>query len=186
MSVAKQVITTLARKAGINIDEDIEIHDERFYDRILEGGSLALGESYMEGWWDPVTLSLDQLSEMVSKAKLGDQLREISWSLKLKMGLAWAYRKLFPVYSIDQAKVVALQHYDLGNELYEEMLEIMVYSCAYFRSRQDTLRQAQINKMELINRKLYLKPGNLVLDIGCGWGELARYLTSQNADLIVD
>lgn len=185
---SKEIITSLASQAGIDLSRSIIVRDERIYDRILSDGSLALGESYMEGWWEPTGTTLDELIVKIIEAKLIDRLREASWTLKFNLALNWLYRKIFPIYSIDQSKVVALQHYDLGNELYEEMLDIMVYSCAYFRLPNESLYQAQLNKMELINRKLQLTDQKVhrVLDIGCGWGELVDYLASKNPQLIVD
>jgi cyclopropane-fatty-acyl-phospholipid synthase len=67
-------------------------------------------------------------------------------------------------------------HYDVSNEFYRRMLgETMVYSCAYFGSPEDTLDQAQTRKLDLICKKLELKPGDRLLDIGCGWGSLMIY-----------
>ncbi len=64
-------------------------------------------------------------------------------------------------------------HYDVSNEFYELFLDPnMVYSCAYFHSWEDSLEEAQINKLDMICRKLQLKPGEQMLDIGCGWGAL--------------
>ena len=186
---SEELIKSLARKAGIDLDRDVEVHDPRFWDRLLTGGSLALGESYVEGWWDPKNTSIDRLSETVSSAKLGDELKKTSWSLRLKLGMNWLYRKVFPNYSLDASKVVALQHYDLGNELYKEMLDTMVYSCAYFTSEDESLVQAQKNKMQLVNLKVKPSlPSNdgRILDIGCGWGELAAHLARENPTIRVD
>ena len=76
-------------------------------------------------------------------------------------------------------------HYDLSNELYSLFLDSgMNYSCAYFRSPSDTIEEAQQNKLRHIAAKLDLKPGQRVLDIGCGWGGMAIYL-AQNFDVHV-
>jgi cyclopropane-fatty-acyl-phospholipid synthase len=73
-------------------------------------------------------------------------------------------------------------HYNLGNDLYANMLdERMVYSCAYWKNVKDDqdLDQAQHNKLDLIARKLHLKPGMKVLDIGCGWGSAAKFMAEK-------
>jgi cyclopropane-fatty-acyl-phospholipid synthase len=75
----------------------------------------------------------------------------------------------------DKAFVVGERHYDLGNDLFEHMLDTrMVYSCAFWAQAR-TLEQAQEDKLEMICRKLQLTPGMALLDIGCGWGGLARH-----------
>ena len=64
-------------------------------------------------------------------------------------------------------------HYDIGNDFYKLWLDdTMTYSCGYFKSKDDTLTAAQKNKVEHIIKKLDLKEGETLLDIGCGWGEL--------------
>lgn len=77
--------------------------------------------------------------------------------------------------SIGRAKKNAEHHYDIGNDLYELMLDKrMIYSCGYWKDAR-TLNQAQENKLDLICRKLQLKPGMTLLDIGCGWGGFSEY-----------
>lgn len=62
-------------------------------------------------------------------------------------------------------------HYDIGNDFYKMWLdETMSYSCGYFKHPEDTLYQAQVQKVERILKKLYLKEGMTLCDIGCGWG----------------
>ncbi|MCO1601469.1 SAM-dependent methyltransferase [Desulfosporosinus nitroreducens] len=85
------------------------------------------------------------------------------------------YKKLFKIFSnsIRESKENIQFHYDIGNDFYSLWLdETMTYSCAYFKSPEDSLLQAQRNKVSHILRKLNLQPGQTLLDIGCGWGEL--------------
>ena len=86
---------------------------------------------------------------------------------------------------VGQAQKNVAHHYDLGNDFYKLFLdEGMQYSCAYFLNDDETLEQAQHNKLRLIAAKLNLKPGLKVLDIGSGWGDLALYLAAlENVDV---
>lgn len=199
--MSKVIIKRLADESGIKIGKDIIVNDDRFYNRVIRDGSLGLGESYMEGWWNAGDKKLDELFSTICQAKLKEKLTALSWWLKFKLFLTWLYYWLFPINSVEQSKLVALKHYDLGNELYEVMLEKpAMYSCAYFRKdisdedglkyfryentikENSVLQRAQLNKLELIKRKLNLKPGMRVLDIGCGWGDLANYLYTTSRE----
>jgi cyclopropane-fatty-acyl-phospholipid synthase len=178
---SREIITQLALVSGINIGTDIIVNDERFYDKVFKDDSLGLGESYMLGWWDAGDISLDEIFYRISKADLKSKLNELSYYTKIKMISLVIYNYWFPVNRIEDSKIIALQHYDLGNDIYESMLDPMVYSCAYFKNSSDSLSQAQVNKMELIAQKIDIKSGMKILDIGCGWGELAKYLSLSGA-----
>jgi len=148
---------------------DLQIHDDRFYSRVLRGGSLALGESYMDGWWD--CKALDQLSDKLLGGQIEKQVRASSPSFFLVLLRAY----LLNPQSKKRAYIVGEKHYDVGNDLFSLMLdERMNYSCGYWRNAEN-LDQAQINKLDLICRKMHLKPGMNVLEIGCGWGGFAKY-----------
>lgn len=151
---------------------DIQVHDHGFYDRILSKGTLGLGEAYMDGWWD-----CDDLAEMVYKGfKFGD--KEIL-SRNLTTLLHFLKSKLFNRQSKSRANKVAKGHYDIGNDLFEKMLDRrMVYTCAYWKNAKD-LDRAQENKLDLVCRKLYLKRGQKILDIGCGWGSFAKFAAEK-------
>ena len=83
-------------------------------------------------------------------------------------------------HSLERARSAISYHYDLGNEFYALFQDRrMLYSCAYFRSEDDSIDLAQEQKLEHICRKLRLKPGERVLDIGCGWGALAMYAADR-------
>jgi cyclopropane-fatty-acyl-phospholipid synthase len=162
--------------AGIQVNGsnpwDIKVHDDKFYDVVLSHGSLGLGESYMDGWWDCETL--DELFLRILSYGLEGKIRQ-NPGLLLQVILA----SLFNMQSRSRAFQVGERHYDLDNELFQNMLDRrMNYSCGYWNSAQ-TLDQAQENKLDLICRKLGLRPGMKILDIGCGWGGFASYAAEK-------
>lgn len=162
-------VEELLSHAGIEIDGseawDIRVHNPDFYQRILAHGSLAFGESYMDGWWD--CEDLDGMVTRILKARLDDHQ---TWDLRL----AALRARIFNLQSPARAFEVGRLHYDLDSHLYGAMLgRRRVYSCGYW-AQADDLDTAQEAKLELVFRKLGLKPGMRVLDIGCGWGEALK------------
>ncbi len=147
---------------------DIRVHDGRFFQRVLGQGTLGAGESYMDGWWD-----CDQLDEMLTRilrAGIEEHLR----SPRAVMLAITA--RLINMQSRRRAFEVGKQHYDLGDDLYERMLDArMIYTCAYWQN-MSSLDAAQEAKLDLVARKLGLQPGMRVLDIGCGWGGAAQFM----------
>ncbi len=147
---------------------DIQVHDERVFQRTFAQGTLGLGGAYMDGWWD--CPRLDMFFHRVQEAGLHDAVKE-----NTRMLWASVKAKLLNLQAPRRAREVGEHHYDIDPRLYEAMLDDrMVYSCGYW-DRAKTLDQAQEDKLELVCRKLHLSPGMRVLDIGCGWGSLARY-----------
>jgi cyclopropane-fatty-acyl-phospholipid synthase len=151
---------------------DIEVHDPRFYDRVLRDASLGLGESYMDGWWD--TDALDVLIDKILRAGLRER---VGGSLRLRLQVAASLARNLQSKPRSRRSVAA--HYDIGNDLYTMMLDPrMVYTCAYWRDAS-TLAEAQEAKLDLVCRKLGLEPGMRLLDLGCGWGGLAAYAAER-------
>jgi cyclopropane-fatty-acyl-phospholipid synthase len=172
----KRLVQQLLDLAGVRIDGhapcDIQVHNPDFYPRVMAGGSLALGESYMDGWWD--CAALDQFFERIMAARLDKKVRQ-------SKALLWAVVKarLTGMHGRSRAFEVGQRHYDIGNDLFTVMLDKrMNYSCAYWQEA-DTLDKAQEAKLELTIRKLGLEPGMRVLDIGCGWGGFAIYAAEK-------
>lgn len=172
----KQAVQNLLNHAGIKINGpkpwDIHVHDSDFYQRVLAGGSLALGESYMDGWWD--AKALDQFFDKILSARLDSHVRG-NWDL------VWAGVKARTLNLQTKVRAAhAIQsHYDIGNDLYIRMLDKrMMYSCAYWKKAR-TLDEAQEAKLDLICRKIGLKKGNRILDIGCGWGGFAKFAATK-------
>ena len=156
---------------------DIQIHDPRFYKRILLHGSVGLGESYMENWWD-----VRQLDEFFTRI-LHARLDEKAVNFPRMMTLLEATIK--NLQSITRSREVGEQHYDIGNRFYAAMLDPqMVYTCAYWR-HTDNMPQAQLDKLDLVCRKMGLVPGMKVLDIGCGWGSFAGFAAQHYGVAVV-
>lgn len=148
---------------------DIIVLDPRFYDCVIADGSLGLGEAYMRGYWDADDL-FECISHMLSCDHLADH-KNYGW----RTTFAFLTARLLNVQSISQTRNLAAVHYNLNTELFENMLgPSMAYSCAYW-DHAANLDQAQIAKFDLICRKLDLKEGERLLDIGCGWGGFARF-----------
>ncbi|QBR83186.1 cyclopropane fatty acyl phospholipid synthase [Legionella israelensis] len=174
----KKFIESMLEHAGITINGnqpwDIQVHDENVYRRVLRQGELGLGEAYMENGWD--CERLDVLITRLLEAKLDEKIK-IPWHFFISYSMA----RLINFQGKTQSKQAIHHHYDLGNSLFKAMLdEKMMYSCAYFRN-VSTLDEAQTAKLELVCQKLQLKPGMKVLDIGCGWGGLAKYMAEKFA-----
>lgn len=174
--MTESVIKEMLAKVDVQINgsrpPDIQIHDDRLFSRVIRQGSLGLGEAYMEGWWD--CKALDQFFYRVIHGQLEKHFRI---NLPVLFGIAaYCLRNL---QSVARARMVAVGHYDFGNDVFETMLDPgMQYSCGYWKDAEN-LVQAQQSKMEMICRKLCLRPGMRVLDIGCGWGGLGRYMAAH-------
>ena len=146
---------------------DMQVHDDRLWSRVLRDGHLGLGEAYVDGWWD--SPSVEECMTRLLRARLDRELRS-NWPL-----LAYAVKgRLFNL-QLTNPFEVAERHYDIGNDLYEAMLDRrMAYTCAYWNGA-DGLDAAQEAKLHLVCRKLGLKPGMKVLELGCGWCSFAAF-----------
>lgn len=155
---------------------EIEVLDPALWSMVAGNGSVGAGEAYIHGYWRSADLTavirvfvsnLDVLDAMEGGlALLGrPALKALHWlNRNTRKG--------------SQKNISA--HYDLGNELFEQLLDpTMMYSAAMFRSADDTLEQAQLNKLERICQKLDLKPGDHLLEIGTGWGSMALYAATH-------
>jgi len=147
---------------------DIQVHNKNFFSRVLRDPAMGLGESYMDGWWD--CDSIDEMVSRVFRARLDEKV-----SASILLSLRFFKHMIFNMQSPRRAFVIGKRHYDIGNELYRHMLDDrMVYTCAFWNNA-DTLNKAQEDKLELVCKKIGLKPGDKLLDIGCGWGSFAKY-----------
>lgn len=172
----KSEFSKLLSLADVKIDGsrpwDIRVQDERLYSRILSQGSLGLGEAYMDRWWD--CKSLDQFFDRILRAKLEQKIKP-----NLRMILRILQAKIFNLQPKSRAFNIGEKHYDTGNDLYRAMLDKrMAYTCGYWKNAK-TLDQAQEAKIDLVCKKLGLKPGQRVLDIGCGWGSFMKFAAQK-------
>lgn len=182
----KEQITALLDKAGITINGskpyDITVYDKRFYKCVVRQGTLGLGESYMKKWWD--CPSLDQLFDKLLTARLDKEVKSIISFINLSIAV------FKNIQQRKQAKRNVKAHYDIGNDLYQVMLDkTMAYTCAYFNNGAKTLYQSQIDKFELSCKKLGLTKNckrKRILDIGGGWGGFAKYaVKNYNVEVVI-
>ncbi len=172
MKNTRQFLEDLLAPAGITINGvapwDIQVHDERFFKQVLRQKTLGLGEAYMKRWWD-----CRQLDVMIYRLLSSGIESKVELNLRDQLRLLASL--LFNLQRRGRSRKSVHHHYDLGNDLFFSFLdEYNQYSCGYFDGTDD-LDQAQQNKLELICRKLNLAKGERLLDIGCGWGGLAKY-----------
>lgn len=171
-SEPESVARNLLAQADVQINGDrpwdISVKNPALFARVMAQGSLGLGESYMQDWWD--CQALDQFFFTIMRADLAKKVPK-----NMRTFMTYLKSKLINLQSKERAFQVGQHHYDLGDDLFAAMLDKrMLYSCGYWKNAKN-LDQAQEHKLELICKKLYLKPGMKVLDIGCGWGGLALY-----------
>tara|TARA_B100000953_G_scaffold245958_1_gene207929 strand:- start:2713 stop:3846 length:1134 start_codon:yes stop_codon:yes gene_type:complete len=151
---------------------DITVHNPDLYKSILFNGSLGFGESYMKGWFD--CERLDLFFEKILKQGVSTEIQSIP------LFLGRVKSKFRNLQSISRAFQVAEQHYDIGNDLFSLMLDkTMMYTCGFWTKDVKTLEESQLAKLDLVAKKLDLKPGMKVLDIGCGWGGAAKHFANN-------
>ena len=174
--MSSKIIQQLFAQAGIAVNGsnpwDIQVHNERLYDRIVRGKNLGLGEAYMDGWWD--CERLDELFYRLLKSNVEEKVKG-----NLRYLLRFLPAIVFNLQSISRSRIIAHRHYDTDNDLFLSFLDSYnQYSCGYFEGTDD-LEQAQRKKLDLICRKLNITGRDHVLDIGCGWGGLSRYIAKD-------
>jgi len=175
-SSIRKTVEELFSFAGVSLDGkspwDIKINDERFFNCIVSDATLGFGESYTNGWWD--CDSLDECVNKIYQAQLESKLRQ-NWKTLYRI----LQSRLFNLQKPSRAFQIAVKHYNLGNDLYKGMLDKrMNYTCAYWKDAAN-IDEAQEAKLELVCRKLNLRPGLHVLDLGCGWGSFAKYAAEK-------
>ncbi|MES2821060.1 MAG: cyclopropane-fatty-acyl-phospholipid synthase family protein [Pseudomonadota bacterium] len=163
-------------QAGALVQAEIQVLDPALWGLVAGNGSIGSGEAYIHGYWSTPDLTavirvfvsnLDVLDGMErGLARLGRPLIQ---------GLHWLNRN-----TRKGSRKNIEAHYDLGNALFEQFLDpTMMYSAAQFLTPEDSLEQAQLNKLERICQKLALTPADHLLEIGTGWGSMALYAAKQ-------
>ena len=159
----------------------IKIHNPKFYFNIIRGGSSALGESYIKNEFE--TLNLPSLIELT--AKNINITHEFSGILNIS-GINSIFKKLFISNTKKKSVEDISKHYDLGNEFFSTWLDkTLTYSCGIFDKPGQELEKAQINKYNKLINLIKPKPGDKILEIGCGWGGFAEHL-AKNYDVQLD
>lgn len=168
--ITKEKMSNYLQTIGVALNgvksSDVKIKNEKIYSKLPT--SLAIGEAYMEGWWD--CDRLDDLFFRICKHNLDTKFHSSPYDF---------LRKAFIKFSNLQTRIRSLKvaevHYNLGNEFYQKMLgPSMAYTCAYWKDAK-TLDEAQFDKFNLICRKLDIKQGDKVLELGCGFGTFAKF-----------
>jgi len=180
---SKEIIEEIIKEnTDITFNEencDITIHNDAVYTKILNKGELGFAESYLDGDW-----SSNDLGGLIKKILIHQDILEEKIKYKvpqlLYLNLKYKVSGIFNTNTLIKSPGNILAHYDVGNDLYMKMLgKTMQYTCAYYNEPTIGLDQAEFNKMELIAKKLDLKPGMSVLDIGCGFGSMAYHLVTN-------
>lgn len=159
-----------------DLQAEVSVHRGRFYRRLLSGGSIGVAEAYVEGDWS--TPDLVSVIRVFTRnlATLEHMEKKLGW-------LTWPMHRLAHLLNNNSrsgSRTNIAAHYDLGNDLYQAMLDPhMQYSAGVFEAEHESLDQAQVNKLEMICRKLDLQDTDHVIEIGTGWGGLACYMAKH-------
>lgn len=169
-------MVALLRRADIHVNGtrawDIKIKNSRLFSRVAREGVTGLGEAYVDGWWE--CDQLDVFFDKLIRADLPVEFKNhwTTWGIFLK-------EKIFNLQDRQSARKFIKHHYDLGNDLFELMLDKrMTYTCGYWKNAK-TLDAAQEAKLDLVCKKIGLKKGMSVLDIGCGWGSFIKFAAEK-------
>ena len=146
--------------------------------KLLLNPSLQFGESYMNG---SLIMEEGRIHDLLKLLFSNSKIDVDHWIMDVSRAVRFILNKFNVGNYLSKSKKNVAHHYDLSDQLYDLFLDKdRQYSCAYFNSPNDTLDQAQTNKKELIAKKLLLEKGQNVLDIGCGWGGMASFLSKRS------
>lgn len=152
----------------------MRLTDRSLYHKLVFNPELHAGEAYMDGRMSFEDSTLRDFLTLFSLNRLSLGSYPLQRVLR---AVSRQFKRLQQANPVGKAQQNVAHHYDLGNDFYRLFLDDgLQYSCAYFLNDDETLEQAQRNKRRLLAAKLNLAPGQTILDIGCGWGDLALYL----------
>jgi cyclopropane-fatty-acyl-phospholipid synthase len=176
MQKSEKFIRDLLESADIQVNGsrawDIQVHDGRFFDRVMQESSLGLGETYMDGWWD--SEAIDQMIDRILLGRLDEKVKQ-----NTRLALQILQARITNRQSSARAYKVGEHHYDLGNDLYCAMLDKRLnYTCGYWKNASN-LEDAQEAKLDLVCQKIGIRPGMQILELGCGWGSFAKYAAEK-------
>lgn len=155
----------------------VEIDSPQFLRRLLPSPDMAVGEGYMRGEW---SLASGNLADAIGVLLMADDDLRKRLIVRALSTVAQVLADPHKTNDPRHSRSNVAHHYDIGNDLYRVFLdEGMNYSCAFFETPDQSLRDAQLNKLRTSIRRLGVEPGMFVLDIGCGWGELTRLITDE-------
>lgn len=154
----------------------VRVEHPRLFSRVLSGGDIGFGEAYMDGdWSSPDVVEVLRLA-IRNLALFEDRNRAFSFLARLRDRLGHWRRPN----SVTGSRANIHYHYDIGNDFYRLFLDpSMAYSSGVYRSADDTLEEAQVEKFDRICRKLRLSPSDRVLEIGTGWGGFAAWAATN-------
>lgn len=169
-------IKGLLKEVGVVVNGpnpwDPQIHNDGFWNRLFAQGSLGLGEAYMDGWWDAA-----DLAEFFSRVLSGN----IDERIKLTPAFLWQIvrARLLNMQTVERSRRVAEMHYNQTDAYRASLDARMTGSCGYWPEGVTNVDQAQQAKLDLVCRKIGLKPGQKVWDIGCGWGAFMGFAAEK-------
>ena len=159
---------------GIGIESVVKLHDKSLHWKLAVNPGLYLGEAYMDGM---LTLEVGNLNDFLAILAINFAVSKPTFLEKMEEKFAPLLQKIQQNNPIGQAQKNVAPHYDVSDKLYELFLDKdWHYTCAYYTSPDNSLEQAQQDKIKHVAAKLQLKAGMKVLDAGCGWGGNAMYL----------
>ena len=164
-------------QSGASLHAEIEVLDPALWTLVAGNGSIGSGEAYIHGYWSSPDLTA-VVRVFVANIDVLDGMERglaLLFGRPLMQCLHWLNRN-----TRQGSRRNIAAHYDLGNQLFEQMLDpTMMYSAAMFERDDDNLESAQLNKLERICQKLALRPDDHLLEIGTGWGSMAIYAATH-------
>ena len=182
----EKIVKNIFKIANIKISDKqtddpltITVINKKFYKEVLLKGELGFAETYMDGYWTCSDLETLLYELLINHTKIEQLLKSQSITLSISLIIQYI-NNLFHNNTLNKSIKNVEHHYDIGNDLYQKMLgKTMVYTCGYFYKPNITLDEAQIAKIDMVAKKLHLKEGMCVLDIGCGFGSAAYYIGTK-------